>query len=37
LINESFLNQQRLKSLGTQRRVGRNDLVVMVVIMFVIL
>ena len=31
LINESLLNQQRLKSLGTQRRVGRNDLVVVVV------
>src|ERR1019366_4090303 len=32
LINESLLNQQRLQSLGTQRRVGRNDLVVMAVI-----
>jgi hypothetical protein len=36
LINESLLNQQRLQSLGTQRRVGRNDLVVMAVIMAVI-
>jgi hypothetical protein len=36
LVNKSFLNQKRLKSLGTQRRVGGNDLVVMVMVAIMI-